>query len=121
MLIALTTRLVKHSGHYPKFPILPVPTQYTTFRLSSGLQAIQQFYVLCKTLNISKTSHRLRERWDKKLQLLCERFSLKNILNLCFYLWSHQTATLRPFRLERAMSLLIIDDGAIMRRFATCP
>ena len=57
---------------------------------------------------------------NKKLQLLCERFSLKNIFNLCFYLWSHQTATLRPFRLERAMSLLIIDDGAIMRMFRLC-
>ena len=34
--------------------------------------------------------------------------------------WSHQTVTLRPFRLERAMSLLLIDDGAIMRGFRLC-
>ena len=98
MLIALTTRLVKFSGHHPKFFVfstkLPLtqlsgenrlfPRSCIAFRLSSGLQAIQRVYVLCKTLNVSKTSHCLRECRDKKLQLLCERFSLKTSLTFVF-------------------------------------
>lgn len=87
VLIALTTRLVKRSGHYPKF-----------FIDACGFAGLVLNTYCCKHSGEA---------------VFISRRILPSI-------WSHQTATLRPFRLERAMSLLIIDDGAIMRGFRLC-